>query len=333
MWDFKAWHHTTSESQRVLWDLKRLTDPLDVLKGRRTCSKWFLERIDLWHQQWQLFDIDLASAFVRSARSQTERAKRCHSQLVLQEFTHEEFALSTLGTLTMLIACTAVLHGREQRERCKVVFLSFLDVALPADILDHIAQDKLRAADFAACARAVDGRPCTHLEEKLRVLLSSQPPQRRVGLLLLDLYLLVGQCLACKMVLKQFLQTVADHIDHRLADFQYTGDPTKATILDEHRPRKRRLDEDLKVAVARTVVADHRASSGAAFLRAGGQCSSKNADRWTDMSLLQYQSAGWCLGVVSNIVVCSADAGRSGNPAENVECFAAHCIGGGADYM
>lgn len=158
-------------------------------------------------------------------------------------------------------------------------------------------------------------------------------PQTGVAETILALFDCSGACGASAALCRIALAEVSRVIDRRLADFSFTQDPSRATMLGDGTKKHRRIDEDLRRLATLEAPKTGRAPHAAGFLRATGMCSAKNAPGWCEQDMLRYMSVGWVLGSNAQTVCLTFDAGRVGNPAENVEVMACQVYssdGGGA---
>lgn len=171
----------------------------------------------------------------------------------------------------------------------------------------------------------VDGS-CKHLAS-VRDELRHRPQGSAADIALETLFALhrcVGvECGACHGIRDHFMQELCFYIDHRIATGIFEVD---ATLLAP-RPatgalkRRRRIDEDWKIAIVDKMVQSKRAKTGAQVLRVGGEIAPGVATRWEKDIMLPYQTAGWRSFSETTALGIASDAARLGDPPEETVMY------------
>ena len=104
----------------------------------------------------------------------------------------------------------------------------------------------------------------------------------------------------------------------------FPTDVLKHGILPDGQ-KKRRIDEDLRQAMAIQMVSEKRASSAASMARALGQVSPSLGQAWEKEAMKQYLMNGWsCFRHLNTLSICM-DGSRLGCPAEETVTYLCFC--------
>lgn len=209
-------------------------------------------------------------------------------------FVRDEWGVSTGGLLLILCGCLMVRRGKH-KVRSAAVLLLFLEAVLPADCC---SQD-----DVSECVASLEMTPamcdgqaqgadiCHHVEFVHQVLSSKASGCQQSALAKILIDIAQGPCL-CPSVgawLSDFISVVGKMLLSILED-TCSDDPLNAQDL-RGKKRRRRMDEDMKLAVCEKLHSSGRARNGRVWARATGHCSDKAMDRIRDKYLAGYMAS------------------------------------------
>jgi hypothetical protein len=301
-------------------------DSMGIMPDKRSPSKYFMERLAFLRPLWARLGLSDDQAYVPSIKSQQETARRHKRVCILREFSHEEFVCYTPGLFGTLLGFANSARVKDTQHRVDYFLKSFLQKLVPANVLNLLDWRTCTPQDACLCADSANGQPCPHVQDAIAGLDAVAPPQAQVLALLAALHLFAGICGACAAMFKRLGLALACALDKNIDAVAYAESALNADMKDASRSRKRRFDEDWKHGVIIEANREGRGTSEG-FLRAVDVVAPAVAYVWGQQELLEYQSAGWMSGSLLEVVCCSLDGARIGNPAQNVEVAIACCFG------
>ena len=322
--ELKTWH---SPSGTCWWEFRRVADFLGVLEGQGSkgsdsatpsLSRWFRTRQQKFTALWQTWDLEYDAACKMSLKSVTFKAKASGSSAVVDDETRHITSLSTPGLLAFLSGVPEILKSLRVKGRAAALLDCLIARSCATDEgspLGEVPNDIKQA-----CSESRHGQLCPHFQHGLATV-AKQSGGKNMGVFVL--HKLAPMCSAVRSWCGKLLLEISQHITQQLEHIAYTSDPLKATPLDEHRSRKRPIDEDVRRAVVSRAASENRAATPHALCKATDVAPAGLVYSWQDTWLLEYQSCSWLAAGQAADIVVACDAKRLGSPAEETEVFAA----------
>ena len=322
--ELKTWH---SPSGTCWWELRRVTDFLGVLEGQGSkgsdsatpsLSRWFRTRQQKFEALWQTWNLEYDAACKMSLKSVTFKAKASGSEAVVDDETRHTTSLSAPGLLAFLAGVPDILKSLRVKGRAAALLECL--VARSCTTYEGLPLGEVPIDIMQACSESRLGLLCPHFQHGLATI-SKQSGDKNLHVFVL--HKVAPVCSAVRSWCGKLLLDISQHITQQLEHLAYTSDPLKATPLDEHRSRKRPIDEDLRRAVVTRAATDKKAATPFALCKATDVAPAGLVYSWQDTWLLEYQSCSWLAAGQAGDITVACDAKRLGNPAEETEVFSA----------
>lgn len=335
---WKAWRHPGGS---VWWGFLKVSDTLELTchaKDTRL-STWLRANLAGLTHEWELAGLSASDDFLHSERAFIAQRKRGHEQAFAEDAVDRR-EVPVMSSKALLI-CLMYLHKFRRERSLRTLTIEVTRLWCARMLGSNLLQTdwlQIPAAICSTCPQSDHAAPCCHLAELGQELISScSTPQVKVLNYVSGLSIGGSRCSAARAWWQHCCTELGANIDKDVEGNAYSMDPAAARPSMGRPVLKHNHDEDLRVAVARTAVADGRARSSSSFVLASPNvnCDPSTASRWEDSCTLVYQSAGWKLGEEIQTLSIAMDAGRFGSPAENTEVFAAagFCRDGKACFM
>jgi len=244
---------------------------------------------------------------------------------VLDPHVRNEWTMSTIGVLALLVLWSTTSHSRAKRVRASAMLSAWMSRLLEPSLCTTSAFLRHVRSHASSCQQGlVTEGVCTHLVDCCKGCVGAD--QRQVWNSAADIaaswYGLGAHCKAASACLSAVAQVWSGSMDQRLGTLGLASDVTKETPMQGPK-RKLRVDEDLRHHYSQGSVRSKRVHSGAQLAKATADVAVETARRWDDQTLLQYRAAAWATFEEGNIVSIASDGSRIGDPAEETIVFIA----------
>lgn len=305
----KGWRHDSHS----LWELRRFLWAMG-LSCKKGPYRLILDQSQQWQQDFEATGLCWDRHFFRS-----RQACKFHGQEP-SEFTHDEACATTAGVLVIVVGWTFKRRKIQERNKASHLLSLLLRLGFGGDEAVEVAL-QMPEAHRAVCPEALDvGEPCFHFTSGAASLARTWASLPGTTSRLSELMTLCATWqLACPSMaawLRDLVATASESIDRLSAEdgASFKSDALRHGKLGpEH--KRRRLDEDLKHAVATQVVSQGRAPNPAAFARADGDLCANGTCKFTNSTMRSHLAA--CRLSLSKCESLSVamDASRFGEPA------------------
>lgn len=314
--ELKAWRY---KSGHVMWELRRFVAALQY-SGRLSECKLFLDLVvsfGLHHSS----HFELTQEVVPSRKALAARGADASSFVVEAR---EEFQATTLGIVFILLRLECRRRG-SGRLIARAIFRGWVFAFLANGFPEELLNPQLTDEERDLCGQPAE-QPCRcpHMAEAVWAAQGAgENSADHLALLVLSISRASSVCAACDAWLSRAAAALAQAIDKSIPDTGGVIDPLRmGTHLASGSGRKRRYDEDYKLAVSVTAIQDKKAMSIAGFAQADAHLNPKTAKFWDHSSLGWYQAAAFAnMSKVSEVSV-TLDASRFGMPAGEYIMFA-----------
>ena len=291
---------------------------------------------------WRSRHSDIALAMERCGLLMAQhirepRQKKCTS-VKSEELNNEFWSVLHWSTECLIIMLLHIqAHAKVVNERCTA---RRLGIMLFSRLLGRNADTDPRICHFpmfdaSRCkTRAGAGNMCEHLGRICRHFEvedehSESQPQIRVWRALVEAEIQQQHCGVAIDWIAAVLSTMAD-LFSTSATVAYTTDPLKAELAqpsaaassDDNGKKRKRVDNDYRVAASFSVVRKGQSRSSRIFLRNHGIDPSL-AKRWDETNMTKYLSATWECFATAQTISIALDGSRLGQPAEYTEILVA----------
>lgn len=310
-WSWKAARAEGEASSEVMWELRRLAEtfaPDDPLAGSIELRRRGVPRAK---QLWSQFEGEAGPAFSANHWSLAEHNTAADSD------TRGEFQVKTRPKLLLLVAGAqpGVRRG-ESRVVAEAALHAFCEQMLPSDVRDALAVElNFTTGEGLVCDGSSGARAgtCRHelcvRHELGAAFEQEESPQRCVTKLLQSCARLSVGCVVAGHWLRGLLTSVAELIDNRPVGM-VVCDPLTTPLTMTGPSKKRRIDEDTREAVSKTMRAEGRARTVGDWSRFTCTAGS-TTQRWVKNEQAESLASMW-----GAPVSLAADASRLGEPAK-----------------
>ena len=246
---------------------------------------------------------------------------------------HQDYAVSTLSLLLMLVWFSQNRHSLAERGRSEDVLKAFLHYFLPAPLCEEVL-------GLAVPATVLDVDPCSQLGSQglcsccaaVQALLDTPTSDQVPGFRLLGdavLELAGGEHHLCRqsvVFLGALLSETGRRIESSFEVSEWNQDALKTSSVEAVQGRQPRVDNELKAAAV-AAVAQGRAHNTQSLMKAIGY--GKDARNWERNELVNFWYV--CSQTLSkpSTLVLAVDPARFGNPGEEVVITQAQHVSSG----
>lgn len=314
---WKAWPHPMPPEQQGrlhVWEVRRILISMEI-GGKRPIHKVLNDEAAVWSVMFEQVGLPRPN-YIASRRSLKDLTG------IPEALVHDEASLTTPALILVLLQWCGCRRKKEHRRRALHMLAAYLQHAMPdgriACLVDFEAPDGI----LEACGGMVPGGEghglCEHLSglqgEWGRRLASESNYAMRVATLLLLLFVGRDVCGGARHWLLHMVLKAAAGVDKSLPEQDLPTDALRHGILPGGQKR-RRLDEDMRRAVADVGRTGGGAATGAEWCRVDGQLSRQHGHSLQLRSLREYQATAWLSWRDCRYLSIAFDGSRLGEPA------------------
>lgn len=318
----KGWKHECEEFHGVAWELRRVIE--NLLAKEQALSKRTRQDSDRWARYLDAASLKLATELIDSKKAATMKKRGVE----LPDYVKEEYQLTTKGLLALLVGLSQDSREKTRRDAAVVFFSGFLRRMLVAveAVLSGV-EAYLRAVMCAhdACPFRADGASSCNCVLPICDTCGGTEgtPESIIVVVCGMLFKQQETCVDSAKWYATLVENLAKIIDDEAEGAD--EDPLKfgEVVIRTASGKARRVDADYKRAVLNAAAGRMMAKTPQAMLRARGEFADSTADGWVIESLGRLRVAQLLSFKDAQAVGLAFDAGRFGQPKEDVLLVAA----------